>query len=58
MVGDWMHYSLLNNTCLDFSCDMFDSFLSYFPNVELYYDLTEPPPHDPWPALGWHGAEP
>ena len=38
MVGDWMHYSLLNNTCHEFSCEMFDFFEGLFPDAELFFE--------------------
>ncbi len=54
MVGDSMHYSLLNNTCHEFSCEMFDFFKDTFPDAEFYSDL---PPCPPFDSRGWRGGD-
>ena len=55
MVGDWMHYSLLNNTCHEFSCEMFDFFAEQFPDAEWFFDAPAPPP--PFDSRGWRGGD-
>jgi len=54
MVGDWMHYSLLNNTCQEFSCEMFDFFKEQFRDAEWFFDPPSPPPFD---GRGWRGGD-
>jgi hypothetical protein len=55
MIGGSMHYSLINNTCETFSCDMFDFFREQFPDAEWFFEPSPPAP--PFDGRGWRGGD-